>query len=80
MVEAAYALGIIGTGNMGHALGRRWACGGHEVLFGSRDPAIPGEVVEAVLFSSVSRASAWALESSTASSMNFSKNSVRDIK
>jgi 8-hydroxy-5-deazaflavin:NADPH oxidoreductase len=30
-------IGIIGTGNMGRALGLRWARGGHEVLFGSRD-------------------------------------------
>jgi 8-hydroxy-5-deazaflavin:NADPH oxidoreductase len=30
-------LGIIGTGNMGRALGRRWARNGHHVLFGSRD-------------------------------------------
>jgi predicted dinucleotide-binding enzyme len=32
-------IGIIGTGNMGRALGLRWASAGHEVLFGSRDPA-----------------------------------------
>jgi predicted dinucleotide-binding enzyme len=30
-------IGIIGTGNMGRALGLRWARGGHDVLFGSRD-------------------------------------------
>jgi predicted dinucleotide-binding enzyme len=30
-------IGIIGTGNMGRALGLRWAHGGHDVLFGSRD-------------------------------------------
>lgn len=30
-------IGIIGTGNMGRALGTRWALAGHEVLFGSRD-------------------------------------------
>jgi 8-hydroxy-5-deazaflavin:NADPH oxidoreductase len=30
-------IGIIGAGNMGRALGLRWARGGHEVLFGSRD-------------------------------------------
>jgi 8-hydroxy-5-deazaflavin:NADPH oxidoreductase len=30
-------IGIIGTGNMGRALGVRWARRGHEVLFGSRD-------------------------------------------
>lgn len=31
-------IGIIGTGNMGRALGRRWAQAGHRVLFASRDP------------------------------------------
>jgi 8-hydroxy-5-deazaflavin:NADPH oxidoreductase len=31
-------IGIIGTGNMGGALGARWAGHGHSVLFGSRDP------------------------------------------
>jgi predicted dinucleotide-binding enzyme len=30
-------IGIIGTGNMGRALGLRWVRGGHDVLFGSRD-------------------------------------------
>jgi 8-hydroxy-5-deazaflavin:NADPH oxidoreductase len=30
-------IGIIGTGNMGRALGSHWARGGHAVLFGSRD-------------------------------------------
>jgi predicted dinucleotide-binding enzyme len=32
-------IGIIGTGNMGVALGTRWAQNGHSVLFGSRDPS-----------------------------------------
>ena len=32
-------IGIIGTGNMGRALGLGWAAAGHQVLFGSRDPA-----------------------------------------
>lgn len=31
-------IGIIGTGNVGSALGRGWARKGHEVRFGSRDP------------------------------------------
>ena len=30
-------IGIIGTGNMGGALGARWAQNGHAVVFGSRD-------------------------------------------
>jgi hypothetical protein len=32
-------IGVIGTGRMGRALGLGWARGGHEVLFGSRDPS-----------------------------------------
>jgi predicted dinucleotide-binding enzyme len=32
-------IGIIGTGNMGKALGLAWARSGHSVLFGSRDLA-----------------------------------------
>jgi predicted dinucleotide-binding enzyme len=31
-------IGIIGSGNVGGALGSRWAKLGHEVLFGTRDP------------------------------------------
>jgi len=31
-------IGILGTGNMGRALGVRWARAGHDVVFGSRDP------------------------------------------
>lgn len=31
-------IGIIGTGNVGSALGKRWAASGHRVLYGSRDP------------------------------------------
>jgi 8-hydroxy-5-deazaflavin:NADPH oxidoreductase len=30
-------IGIVGTGQMGRALGLRWAGAGHRVLFGSRD-------------------------------------------
>ena len=32
-------IAIIGTGNVGSALGTRWAQRGHEVVFGSRDPS-----------------------------------------
>jgi NADPH-dependent F420 reductase len=32
-------IGILGTGNVGSTLGTRWAAAGHEVMFGSRDPA-----------------------------------------
>ena len=31
-------IGIIGSGNVGGALGRRWAKNGHQVIFGGRDP------------------------------------------
>jgi predicted dinucleotide-binding enzyme len=39
-------IGIIGTGNMGRALGLRWAHRGHEVLFGSRDPGKAKAIAE----------------------------------
>src|SRR5215475_4777560 len=32
-------IGVIGAGNVGGTLGRRWAQGGHTVVFGVRDPA-----------------------------------------
>jgi len=32
-------IGIIGSGNVGGVLGTRWAGKGHQVIFGSRDPA-----------------------------------------
>jgi NADPH-dependent F420 reductase len=35
-------IGVIGTGNMGQALGLRWAANGHQVVFGSRDPVKAG--------------------------------------
>lgn len=31
-------IAILGTGRVGGTLGRRWAQGGHEIFFGSRDP------------------------------------------
>jgi 8-hydroxy-5-deazaflavin:NADPH oxidoreductase len=45
--ESEMKIGIIGTGNMGRALGLRWARGGHSVLFSSRDPK-KAEAVAAV--------------------------------
>lgn len=48
-------IGIIGTGNMGRALGLRWAELGHEVLFGSRD-ASKAERVAASAKGGVARA------------------------
>ena len=34
-------IAVIGTGNVGSVLGRRWARGGHEVVFGTRRPDDP---------------------------------------
>ena len=34
-------IAIIGTGNVGSALGRGWARAGHDVWFGARDPGKP---------------------------------------
>lgn len=41
-------VGIIGSGRMGTALGRRWAKAGHAVMFGSRDAAKAQGVAEQV--------------------------------
>lgn len=61
-------LGIIGAGNVGAALGRRWTTAGHEVMFGVRDVrgakiqrlvgelgprAFAGSVADAVAFGEV---------------------------
>jgi len=32
-------IAVIGAGNVGGTLGKRWAKAGHEVAFGARDPA-----------------------------------------
>jgi predicted dinucleotide-binding enzyme len=32
-------IGILGTGNVAQTLARRWSAAGHEITFGSRDPA-----------------------------------------
>ena len=37
-IKKPMKIGIIGTGNMGKALGAGWARAGHDLLFGSRDP------------------------------------------
>ncbi len=37
----AMKIGILGAGNVGGTLGKRWSAGGHEVRFGVRDPADP---------------------------------------
>jgi 8-hydroxy-5-deazaflavin:NADPH oxidoreductase len=40
-------IAVIGMGNVGGTLGRRWASGGHEVVFGVRDPLSPKAVAGA---------------------------------
>jgi 8-hydroxy-5-deazaflavin:NADPH oxidoreductase len=35
-------LAILGTGNVAQTLARRWSAAGHEITFGSRDPASKG--------------------------------------
>jgi NADPH-dependent F420 reductase len=37
--ELTMKIAVIGTGNVGGTLGKRWARAGHEVAFGARDPA-----------------------------------------
>jgi predicted dinucleotide-binding enzyme len=39
--ESGMRIAVIGAGNVGATLGRRWAGTGHEVTFGVRDPAAP---------------------------------------
>ncbi len=41
-------IGIIGTGRMGSALGRRWSHAGHQVMFGSRTPEKAVELSEKI--------------------------------
>ncbi|MEM9301037.1 MAG: NAD(P)-binding domain-containing protein [Pseudomonadota bacterium] len=41
-------IGILESGNMGRALGARWAAAGHQVFFGGRDQAKTGAVAEFV--------------------------------
>ncbi|RPI61974.1 MAG: hypothetical protein EHM50_04765, partial [Lysobacterales bacterium] len=36
---AAETVAMIGTGNVGAALGRRFAENGHKIVYGSRDPS-----------------------------------------
>lgn len=36
--DDAYTIAVIGTGNMGGALGQQLAVAGHQVIYGSRDP------------------------------------------
>jgi len=52
-------IAVIGTGNVGRALGTSWANKGHQVIFGSRDPH--SEKVRQVLAAAGSNASAAGL-------------------
>lgn len=52
-------IAVIGTGNVGRALGTSWASKGHEVIFGSRDPH--SEKVSQVLAAAGANASAAGL-------------------
>jgi NADPH-dependent F420 reductase len=38
-METVMQIAIIGTGNVGAALGKRWAVAGHDILYGVRDTA-----------------------------------------
>ena len=38
-VAAAETVAMIGTGNVGAALGRRFAENGHKIVYGSRNPS-----------------------------------------
>jgi NADPH-dependent F420 reductase len=58
-------IAVIGTGNVGGTLGRRWAEQGHEVVFGARDP--DAEKVRDVLLSAGSNARAAAIADAAAS-------------
>jgi NADPH-dependent F420 reductase len=41
-------IGILGTGNVGRSLAKRWAEKGHEIVFGSRDPDKALEIAESM--------------------------------
>jgi len=59
-------IGVIGAGNVGGTLGRRWAQGGHTVVFGVRDPA--EEKVRSLLASAGAPARAGRVEEAAAAS------------
>jgi lactate dehydrogenase-like 2-hydroxyacid dehydrogenase len=49
-------IGVIGAGNVGGTLGRRWAQAGHKVVFGVREP---NDEKMRTLLASVSRTPIW---------------------
>jgi len=58
-------IAIIGTGNVGAALGQRWAAAGHDILFGARQPG--AAKVAAVVKKAGARTRAVALREAAAS-------------
>ena len=58
-------IAVLGTGNVGGILGRRWAQAGHQVCFGSRDP---GSDKVAKLLADAPNATACALKDAAAKS------------
>ncbi len=58
-------IAVIGTGGVGATLGSRWAKGGHQVTFGSRDPG--GEKVRSLLQGAGGKATAAAISEAAAS-------------
>ena len=58
-------IGILGTGNVGSTLGRRFAEQGHEIIYGSREPE--GEKARRLLSDHPGQASAVAIEEAAAS-------------
>jgi len=44
-------IGILGTGNVAQTLGRRWSAAGHQITYGSRDPASAGDLGAPVISS-----------------------------
>jgi predicted dinucleotide-binding enzyme len=44
--QATTRIGIIGSGNIGGAVGLQWAKAGHEILFASRHPEELGDLIE----------------------------------
>jgi 8-hydroxy-5-deazaflavin:NADPH oxidoreductase len=59
-------IGVIGAGNVGGTLGRRWAQAGHDVVFGVRDPT--EEKVRTLLAAAGSHAHAGRVEEVAAAS------------
>ncbi len=57
-------IAIMGTGRVGGTLGRRWAQGGHQIIFGSRGP--DADKVQALLSEAGSNASAAGLAEAAA--------------